>query len=251
MKLYTLFYILAYVSALKTWNYQIGSSSVDFSVVVDYYDIDMFDTPASDVAKIRALNKTAIAYIDSQYENWRPDAKQFPADLLGNSLSGWAGERYVQINSPIIRNIMVNRIILAKSKGFTAIEFDNVDGYSNSNGLGTTYADQIDYNRFLAESAHTHNMTVALKNDLGQVNDLVSYFDFAINEECNKYDECDSLKPFVTNKKFVLGVEYLSKKSYNSSVGAELKKICPTMIKDGFSFIVKTLDLTSLPFSKC
>ncbi|MDQ7023057.1 MAG: endo alpha-1,4 polygalactosaminidase [Candidatus Gracilibacteria bacterium] len=30
---------------------------------------------------------------------------------------------------------------------------------------------------------------------------MVSYFDFAINEECYSYNECHLLKPFIDNNK--------------------------------------------------
>jgi hypothetical protein len=49
---------------------------------------------------------------------------------------------------------------------------------------------------------------VALKNDLEQVEELLPYFDFALNEECFTYDECDLLIPFVEAGKAVFGVEY-------------------------------------------
>jgi hypothetical protein len=51
-------------------------------------------------------------------------------------------------------------------------------------------------------------MTVGLKNDLDQVDDLVGDFDFAVNEECARFRECDALAPFVAEGKPVLHVEY-------------------------------------------
>lgn len=40
------------------------------------------------------------------------------------------------------------------------------------------------------------------------VNADASDFDFAVNEECFRYDECDALEPFVTAGKAVFHVEY-------------------------------------------
>ncbi len=47
-----------------------------------------------------------------------------------------------------------------------------------------------------------------VKNDLGQVKALEPHFDFAINEECFYYDECERLAPFTDAGKAVFHVEY-------------------------------------------
>ena len=97
---------------------------------------------------------------------------------------------------------------LCKSKGFDGVEFDNVDGYSNNTGFPLTYNDQLTYNTWLANQAHTRGLSVALKNDLGQVNDLLPYFDWALDEQCFQYTECGKLQPFINAGKAVMEVEY-------------------------------------------
>jgi len=59
------------------------------------------------------------------------------------------------------------------------------------------------YNRKIAEWAHARNLSVGLKNDLDQIEDLVDDFDWALNEECFAYAECDLLLPFVEKNKAV------------------------------------------------
>lgn len=44
---------------------------------------------------------------------------------------------------------------------------------------------------FFCLQVHASGMKVALKNCVEIVEDLVDCFDFAVNESCNKYDECD------------------------------------------------------------
>lgn len=46
---------------------------------------------------------------------------------------------------------MAERMDLALSKGCDGVEPDNVDGYANSNGLGLTAANQLEYNKYLAQ----------------------------------------------------------------------------------------------------
>ncbi len=48
---------------------------------------------------------------------------------------------------------------------------------------------------------------MGLKNDLGQVPDLIRSFDFAINEVCVSYGECGRLRPFTRARKPVFHVE--------------------------------------------
>ena len=84
---------------------------------------------------------------------------------------------------------MTNRTILAASKGCDGVEPDNVDGYQNPTGFPLTYQDQITYNTFISNISHAFDLGVALKNDVGQILDLVDLFDFTINEQCHEYNE--------------------------------------------------------------
>jgi hypothetical protein len=86
-----------------------------------------------------------------------------------------------------------------------------VDGYVNNSGFDFTGEHQLEYNRFLATEAHNRGLSIGLKNDLDQVVELEPYFDFAVNEQCFQYDECDRLTPFIEQEKPVLGAEYNSK----------------------------------------
>ena len=109
---------------------------------------------------------------------------------------------------------MQARLDLAVSKGCDGVEPDNVDSYANSNGLGLTAADQLDFNRFVALEAHKRGLSVGLKNDLDQVKTLQPAYDWALNEQCNQYGECSGLSAFVTAGKAVFGVEYSGSASY-------------------------------------
>jgi hypothetical protein len=197
------------------------------------YDIDLFDNTAATISSLHSKGRAVVCYFSTQYEDWRPDAAQFVSSVLGNNLDDWPGERYVDIRSDIVRQIMAARLDLAVSKGCDGVEPDNVDSYSNSNGLGLKAADQLDFNRFIANAAHARGLSVGLKNDLDQVSALVSSFDWALNEQCNEFDECDFLTPFVSAGKAVFGTEYTGSTS----------RFCPAMVSDKFSWLLKDLDL--------
>jgi hypothetical protein len=51
-------------------------------------------------------------------------------------------------------------------------------------------------------------MSVALKNDVEQIPQLLASFDFSIDEQCATYDECRTLLPFVRRDSAVFHVEY-------------------------------------------
>jgi hypothetical protein len=55
---------------------------------------------------------------------------------------------------------------------------------------------------------HSLGLTVAMKNDVEQVKDLIAHFDFVIDEQCFQYKECDTLLPFISAGKALFEVEY-------------------------------------------
>ena len=114
-----------------------------------------------------------------------------------------AGEWWLNIRRiDILGPIMAARMDLAKSKGCDGVEPDNIDVYTAPNGGGfkITYQQQITYNTWLAREAHARDLSIGLKNDVDQVGDLLAYFDFAVNESCFVYNECDTLLPFIRGK---------------------------------------------------
>ncbi|WP_434362188.1 endo alpha-1,4 polygalactosaminidase [Parasalinivibrio latis] len=193
---------------MATWQWQLqGSLDVDYAV--DLYDIDLFDTSQATIQSLQQSGKRVICYFSAgTYEDWRSDASQFPLTALGNPLADWEGERWLDIRNQGIRPVLEKRLDLAVSKGCDGVEPDNVDAYSNPSGFPLTYQAQIDFNRWMANEAHERGLAVALKNSVGQVTDLVNYYDLAVNESCFRYNECDKLSPFIEQGKAVLHVEY-------------------------------------------
>ena len=193
---------------VTSWQWQL-STPVDQSVKVQMYDIDMFDNDASVVAALHVAGRKVVCYVDvGTWENWRSDASKFPKSVLGKN-NGWPGEKWLDIRQiSILGPLMTARMDQCQAKGFDAIEPDNVDGYTNSTGFPLNYQDQLAFNNFIANEAHKRGLAVALKNDLDQIPDLLSSFDFALDEQCFQYSECDKLLPFIQSNKAVFEVEY-------------------------------------------
>jgi hypothetical protein len=212
-----------------TWQWQL-TEPVDTDVNAQVYDIDGVDNSAQVVAALHAAGRKVICYVNAgAYENFRSDADLFAPTLLGRS-DGWPGERWLDIRQlRQLRPIMAARFENCARKGFDAIEADNVDGYENDTGFPLTAADQLAYNEMLAGLAHADGLAIGLKNDLDQVPQLLSSFDFAIDEQCAEYDECAELEPFITAGKAVFEAEY----------NLPLSAFCARSDALGFSAILK------------
>ncbi len=140
------------------------------------------------------------------------------------------------------------RVARCERAGFDGVEFDVVEAYNSSvstTGWRISAAIQLTYNEALARIAHEHGLSAGLKNDLGQIPELVSHFDYAINEQCFQYDECDNLSLFVEAGKPVFQVEYRT----------PLEDFCPqaNSATYGFNSILKARDfsLFDTPYTPC
>ncbi|SMO63333.1 Glycoside-hydrolase family GH114 [Alcanivorax sp. DSM 26295] len=185
-----------------------GTPNISYDV--ELYVLDLFDTDSAVIDALHADGRKMICYFSAgTFENWRDDAGRFAAADKGRRLGNWPGERWLDIRSQNVRAIMADRLDLAVQRGCDGVDPDNVDGYSNRTGLPLTYQDQIDYNTWLAAQAHQRGLAISLKNDLGQIDDLVAHFDFAINESCHEWDECELLMPFIEAGKPVVHINYL------------------------------------------
>jgi hypothetical protein len=153
-----------------------------------------------------------MCYISAgSWENWRPDAKKYPATVLGKNYAGWAGERWVDIRrinalAPILRA----RLDLCKAKGFDGVDPDNVNSYQNNTGFALTGADQIRFNIWLANEAHGRGLAIGLKNDSEQTASLLPYFDWLLTEDCFAQGWCANPQSaqFIAAGKPVFDVEY-------------------------------------------
>ncbi len=177
---------------------------------VEMYDIDLFDNDVTTVAALHAEGRRTVCYMNAGgWEDWRPDAAQFPKEVIGRPLGDWQGERWLDIRRlDLLGSIMEARMDMCEAKGFDGIEPDNVDGFLNDTGFPLSYEDQLRYNIWLAEMAHQRGLSIGLKNDMDQIPDLLSHFDWALNEQCFEFDECETLVPFIEAGKAVFNVEY-------------------------------------------
>lgn len=88
--------------------------------------------------------------------------------------------------------------------GFDAVEIDNLDSYSRSGGL-LTEDGNVSFMARLALVAHEHGLAIGQKNSaelVARADELGT--DFAVAEECNRYDECGDYQAHYGDLVFVI-----------------------------------------------
>ena len=225
-----------------SWQWQL-SGTLDTSFDVQMYDIDLEDTPIAIISDLKNAGRMVICYFSAgSWESFRSDSGDFPEIVKGDPLEApfndelWLDIRRIDLLGPI----MGARLDLAVAKGCDGVEPDNVDGYTNTTGFPLTAEQQITFNTWIADQAHARGLSVGLKNDIDQVQELLPKFDWALNEQCYQFNECSLLIPFITAGKAVFGVEY----------SLETSEFCAQANMMNFDWLKKNLVLDA-PRTSC
>ncbi len=244
----------------------------------EVFDVDLFVDPklagrfgyvvnTGAVDAIHASGRHVIGYVTAgDAERWRPDYEQYVdfdrrcgGCLLGNPFSRrfpdeyWANFAHGRGRFSLVTQMLRARTDRVAAAGSDGIEYDIVDTYAQGaryTGFRVGAQTQLEYNLALADMAHRDGLSVALKNDGGQIPDLLPAFDYAINEQCFQYAECarsgdatSGWRAFVAAGKPVFQAEYR----------LEPRDFCRRANRWGFSSIVKARDfsLFALPWTPC
>ncbi|RJP49108.1 MAG: endo alpha-1,4 polygalactosaminidase [Anaerolineaceae bacterium] len=230
---------------LTTWNPSVGdtiqiqySSTINLNKIVDIYNLDMFDTTIAQVAALHAKGRKVMCYINAgAWENWRPDAAQFPDEVLGNDYEGWQGEKWLDIRRiDLLAPILRARLDQCRAKGFDGVDPDNINGYQNNTGFPLTAQDQRTFNIWLASEAHARGLSIGLKNDSEQLASLLNHYDWGLTEDCFDQGWCADLSPFISAGKPVFAVEY-------TDTNINFNDFCAQAASLGLSGILKNRQL--------
>jgi hypothetical protein len=165
-------------------------------------------TPAADVAIVDrdhteapVAGKYNICYINA-FQTQPGESASWPSGLLLRNASnqlvedpGWPGEYILDTrtaaNRSAILAVLGPWLQDCKNRGYAAIEPDNLDSYTRSQGLMTMANNQA-MATLLAADAHARGLAIAQKNDtdIAPVGKSQIGFDFAIVEECQPFSEC-------------------------------------------------------------
>lgn len=221
-----------------TWQWQL-TGKLNLDLQTDVIDVDL-DVDRSVVDYYHAKGARVICYISvGSYENWRSDAGQFPKEVLGKDYEGWSGEKWLDIRQiEKLAPIMLARLDRCAAKGFDGVEPDNMQIWDNDTGFPLTYADQLQYARWLAEEAHQRGLAIGQKNAPDMVADLVDIYDFAITEDAFYYGWAGDMRPYIAARKPVFAAEY-------TDLPGDFAAFCRQSKALGFSTILKKRDLSA------
>jgi hypothetical protein len=207
------------------WGFDAGGrDSTEGQKMVDI-DID------ADPAEIKHLidsGHIVVCYFSSgTLEPFRKDCKAnetaWKAATVGK-MKGW-DESWLDITKlEALQELMMPRFARAKEQGCHGVEPDNIDCYDNGAcwkkiepniSKKEAKAHQLEYNRWQASAAHSLGLAIGMKNAVGIVPDMHACYDFAVNEQCQTYNECDDLQTYFSDRgKGVFQVEYTDKKNW-------------------------------------
>ena len=226
-----------------SWQWQL-TGAMGVPLPMEVYDVD-WQVDGTVLAALHDSSIRAICYVSvGSWEDWRPDASQFPAAVIGADYAMWSGEKYLDIRAPVVRALMEKRFDICKEKGFDAIEPDNMDVFElgAASGFPLTEADGIAYALWLAEAAHARGLGIGQKNAAGITGAIQSSYDWALSENC--YSEgnwCPTLAPYLDADKPVFMCEYHA---------ASFAAACAWAVPRKYSPILKSLDLGA-PVTLC
>ncbi|RHA41976.1 hypothetical protein D1825_07975 [Cellulomonas rhizosphaerae] len=129
-------------------------------------------------------------------------------------------------------------------RGFDAVELDNLNSWTRSHGR-LRMSGAIDLAKRLVAVGHAAGLAVAQKNgsELGSKGRDKAGFDFAITEECVRYDECSAYTKVYSR---VLDVEYDTRRW--SKVCADRQRPSSTVLRD---HDLRTPGQAGYVFKKC
>ncbi len=226
-----------------TFEWRLDDLTDNYTTEAEVVDIDAFSASATLVANLQAQGKKVIAYISvGSVENFRDDANQFPASVIGNVYEGFEDENWLDIrNIDAIAPVMRARLDMIKSKGFDGVEPDNINGYQNNTGFPLTQGDAKIFSRWLIAEAHERGLSIGQKNAEELVADMVDEFDWMLTEDAFVDDFYDQVKPYIENNKAVFFTEYTDR----ISEADFMAQVCPVATANQFSAVLKDRDLTN------
>ncbi|KAK1138315.1 hypothetical protein N8T08_002850 [Aspergillus melleus] len=232
-----------------TWQIELLYPLNDTSYDVDVYDIDLFTNKKETIDDLHKQGRKVICYFSAgSYENWRPDKDKFKKSSLGSVMDGWEDEKWIDIRSDNVKEIMTDRLDMAVKKGCDGVDPDNVDGYDNENGLDLKQSDSATFMNWLADETHKRNMSIGLKNAGAIIPKVINKMQWSVNEQCAQYEECDTYAAFVHKDKPVFHIEYPKGDDTNNNVNVSTKKknhACEFSGSGNFSTVIKNMNLNN------
>ncbi len=193
----------------RDWAYQIGGAATPAAGVGTVVR-DRSDPPAGGAYNVCYVN--AFQTQPNERRLWRSSGhwdlvlKRDGRPVVDGAWGEWLLDTRTPAKRARIARIVGRWIDGCARDGYDAVEPDNLDSWSRSRGL-VDRDDNVALSRQLATRAHRAGLAIAQKNAAGLAARAARIgFDFAIAEECGRYDECGRYASSYDDR--VLVVEY-------------------------------------------
>jgi hypothetical protein len=191
-----------------SWDARLDDA-VDIAEDVQLFYLDPAWQPASDLAALHAAGRHYLCYLSAgTYEDFREDAEEFPANVIGNPLVDFPRERWVDVRSSAVREIMARRVTELAAKGCDGVPPSSLAVHAAETGFGLTESDALDYSRWLAERIHAAGMSAGLAAPAALSAELWPTFEFGLAIDCLEGSQCAEFDVFTRAGKPVLHVEF-------------------------------------------
>lgn len=213
--------------AQLAWGHKSGGrDTITSKTKVVLVDVDDTD----EIARLKKKEDLVVAcsFSAGTLELFRSDisSKWYDAVVPGADLASW-DEIWLDLSKlSKIKKVLRPRFNRAKALGCDALELDNVDCFLADDCWKSSFSTvekarkaEIKFIKWLSKAAHSRGMGIGLKNGLEILSSVASKIDFAVNEQCQEYDECNYYEPLIEQNKMILAVEY-SKRSTGAKVCA-------------------------------
>lgn len=158
-----------------------------------------------------------ICYVNG-FQTQPGELKSWPKKLLLTKNGklfrdpGWPDEVLLNTSTKAKRKAIAKKLKPAikrcKTRGFQAVEFDNLDSWTRSSGK-LKKKHNVAMAKLLVKTAHGYGLAAGQKNtaELGKAGKKTIKFDFAVTEQCIRYRECSAYTK-VYGRSRVFDIEY-------------------------------------------
>jgi hypothetical protein len=187
-------------------DYQLGGAA-DPPANVGIVVRDRTEAPAESRFNVCYVNGFQTQPDEARF--WRNHRELLLHDADGHRVvdEAW-GETLLDVRAPAKRRSLArieDRWVRGCARhGYDAVEYDNLDSFTRSDGL-ISRRQAVRFARMLVSRAHRTGLAAGQKNLAGFDGTRIGY-DFAVAEECGRYDECERYVDHFGDQ--VLMVEY-------------------------------------------
>ncbi len=193
------------------------SGSFDYQLGQPYAPAQGVKIVARDSTAKPAPKAYNICYVNG-FQTQPGELKKWPKKLLLKKSGklvrdpGWPDEVLLNSSTRAKRKAIAAKLKPAikrcKTRGFDAVEFDNLDSWTRSKGK-LRKSNNVNLAKSLVRTTHAYGLAAGQKNtpQLGKTGKTKIKFDFAVAEQCLRYRECGAYTK-VYGRSLVFDIEY-------------------------------------------